>query len=297
MQALQGALQSLQPILQSLQDGLQNVQLLLHGVLGLEHSLLGLLQEVPSVMQTMNGKVVILAGGAGGLGPAVAEILAERGAIPVIGYLRNRERAETLASRLKQRHGIQIPLVSGDILDASVRERLIDEAQRAGELYGLVPLVGNPARVPIETATEQDLMDSMRTNFIGPVVLARDFAAAVGERDGAIVFISTMQGTAIFPGSTTYAAPKAALVHTARILAKQWKIRVNVVAPGINNAGMAEQSVRSGKYDPYLEKNVIPRFGRSEDVARAILFFLEPDNYVTGQVLTVDGGLSLKTSL
>ena len=107
----------------------------------------------------------------------------------------------------------------------------------------------------------------------------------------------SMQGTAIFPGSTTYAAPKAALVHTARILAKQWKIQVNVVAPGVNNAGMAEQSVRSGKYDPYLEKKVIPRFGRPEDVARAILFFLEPDNYVTGQVLTVDGGLSLKTSL
>ena len=160
-----------------------------------------------------------------------------------------------------------------------------------------MPLVGNPARVPIETATEQDLIDSMRTNFIGPVVLARDFAAAVGDRDAAIVFISTMQGTAVFPGSTTYAAPKAALVHTARILAKQWKIRVNVVAPGVNNAGMAEQSVRSGKYDPYLEKKVIPRFGRPEDVTRAILFFLEPDNYVTGQVLTVDGGLSLKISL
>jgi len=134
----------------------------------------------------------------------------------------------------------------------------------------------------------------MRTNFIGPVLLARDFAAAAGDRDASIVFISTMQGTAVFAGSTTYAAPKAALVHTARILAKQWKIRVNVVAPGVNNAGMAGQSVQSGKYDPFIEKKVIPRFGRPEDVARAVLFFLEPDNYVTGQVLTVDGGLSLK---
>ena len=187
-----------------------------------------------------------------------------------------------------------MPVVPGDILDGSVRHRLIDEAQRAGELYGLVPLVGNPARIPIETATEHDLIDSMRTNFIGPVLLARDFAAAAGDRDAAIVFISTMQGAGVFPGSTTYAAPKAALIHTARILAKQWKIRVNVVAPGVNNAGMAEKSVRSGKYDSFLEKKIIPRFGRPADVARAILFFLEPDNYVTGQVLTVDGGLSLK---
>ena len=235
---------------------------------------------------------MILPGGSGGLGAAVAEAVAKAGAIPVIGCLGNLERAESIGGRLSEKYEVDAPLVVGDILDASVRQRLIDEAQRAGELYGLVPLVGNPARVPIETATEQDLIDSMRTNFIGPVLLARDFAAAAGDRDASIVFISTMQGTAVFAGSTTYAAPKAALVHTARILAKQWKIRVNVVAPGVNNAGMAEQSVQSGKYDSFIEKKVIPRFGRPEDVARAVLFFLEPDNYVTGQVLTVDGGLS-----
>jgi NAD(P)-dependent dehydrogenase (short-subunit alcohol dehydrogenase family) len=246
--------------------------------------------------RTVKGKTVILAGGSGGLGATVAESVCESGGIPVIGYFRNQERADNLAKRLSGAFGIAVPTIPGDILESSVRRELIDHAQRAGELYGLVPLVGNPARVPIETATEQELTESMRTNFIGPVLLARDFAAAAGDRDAAIVFVSTMQAIAIFPGSTTYAAPKAALVHTARILAKQWKIRVNVVAPGVNNAGMAEQSVRSGKYDPFLEKKIIPRFGRPEDVARAILFFLEPDNYITGQVLTVDGGLTLKNS-
>ena len=99
---------------------------------------------------------------------------------------------------------------------------------------------------------------------------------------------------ACFRAALVYAAPKAALTHTARILAKQWKIRVNIVAPGVNDAGMAKESVKSGKYDPFIEKKVIPRFGRPEDVARAILFFLQPDSYVTGQVLTVDGGLTLK---
>jgi len=171
---------------------------------------------------------------------------------------------------------------------------LIDAAGEAGELYGLVPLLGSPARVPIDTATEKDLLDSMSVNFVAPVLLARDFASVLSDRDGCIVFIATMQAVGVFPGSTVYAAPKAALLHTARILAKQWRIRVNVVAPGVNNAGMAEQSVRSGKYDSFLEKKTIPRFGKPEDVARAILLFLEPDNYITGQVLTVDGGLSLK---
>jgi 3-oxoacyl-[acyl-carrier protein] reductase len=134
----------------------------------------------------------------------------------------------------------------------------------------------------------------MRINFVAPVLLARDFAADLGERDGSVVFVSTMQAVAVFANSTTYAAPKAALLHTARILAKQWRIRVNVVAPGVNNAGMAEQSIRSGKYDSFVEKKMIPRFGKPEDISRAIMLFLEPDNYITGQILLVDGGLCAK---
>jgi 3-oxoacyl-[acyl-carrier protein] reductase len=213
---------------------------------------------------------------------------AARGYKPVIGYLSNRGRAESLAAEL------HAPAVGGDIAEDSVRARLIEAAQNAGELYGLAVLSGNPARIPVETATADDLLASMRVNFAGPVLLARDFAAALGDRDGSIVLTSTMQGVGIFPGSTVYAAPKAALVHTAKILAKQWRTRVNVVAPGVNNAGMAEQSVKSGKYAAFLERQLIPRYGNAEDVARAALFLLEPDNYITGQVLTVDGGLSLK---
>jgi NAD(P)-dependent dehydrogenase (short-subunit alcohol dehydrogenase family) len=106
-----------------------------------------------------------------------------------------------------------------------------------------------------------------------------------------------MQAVALFPGSTAYAAQKAALIQAARILAKECRgridIRVNVICPGVNKAGMAEASIASGKYDRYLTDGVIPRFGRAKDVARAVRFLLEPDNYITGQVLTVDGGLTL----
>jgi NAD(P)-dependent dehydrogenase (short-subunit alcohol dehydrogenase family) len=233
-------------------------------------------------------RTLILAGGSGGLGAVVARMAAERGYRPIIGYRANHERAQKLGAEL------QAPIVPGDIADDDVRARLIETARGAGELYGLAVLSGDPARVPIEKASVDDLLASMRVNFAGPVLLARDFAAALGERDGSIVLTSTMQGVGVFPGSTVYAAPKAALVHTARILAKQWQVRVNVVAPGVNNAGMAEASVQSGKYDSFLERKIIPRFGKPEDIARAILFLLEPDNYITGQVLTVDGGLSLK---
>src|SRR5688572_30162898 len=217
-------------------------------------------------------KTLIIAGGSGGLGSAVARLAAERGYKPVIGYLSNHDRAATLASELKA------PAVPGDIVEASVRERLIQTAKSEGDLYGLAVLSGHPARVPIETASIDDLEASMRVNFGGPVLMARDFVQALGDQDGSIVLTATMQGVGVFAGSTVYAAPKAALVHTAKILAKQWKTRVNVVAPGVNNAGMAAQSVQSGKYDAYLERKVVPRFGRPEDVAKAILLLLEPDN-------------------
>jgi hypothetical protein len=65
------------------------------------------------------------------------------------------------------------------------------------------------------------------------------------------------------------------------------------VAPGVMQAGMAEASIASGKYERYLREDVIPRYGKAADIARAVRFLLEPDSYVTGQVLSVDGGITL----
>jgi pteridine reductase len=220
----------------------------------------------------IDGLEILLAGGAGGLGSAAAELLKSEGANVII------------SSRTQG--------ILADITVAEDRKRLLDAL---GKLYGLVVFTGSPARGEIADA----MRISHQVNYEGPILLAREAAERMRASGtaGAIVLFSTMQGVALFPGSTAYAGEKAALLHAARILAKECRgpanIRVNVIAPGVMAAGMAEASIASGKYERYLKDGIIPRYGRAEDVARAVRFLLEPDNYITGQVLSVDGGITL----
>ncbi len=228
---------------------------------------------------------VILAGGSGGLGSATATLLSNERFDLVISYKSNQERAAKLAHLGR--------IVAADLGSADDRRALLDAVP---ELYGVVVFSGDPVRgLDLPEACQR----SFETNFLGPILLAREAADQMKARgtEGAIVLIATMQAVSIWSGSTAYASQKAALVHAGQVLAKECRgrtnIRVNVICPGVNQAGMAEASIASGKYAKYIDDGVIPRYGRAEDVARAVRFFLEPDNYVTGQVLTVDGGLTL----
>ena len=236
----------------------------------------------------LKGREVVLAGGAGGIGSAVVEAMLAEGARLVISFRINRERAA--------RWQDAATVVQADLASAADRARLLDAAPN---LYGLVVLSGDAARFHDPSQIEAAMHRSHEANYLGPILFAREAAERMkaAGTPGAIVLVSTMQANALFPGSTVYAAQKAALQHAALILARECRgkanIRVNVISPGITAAGMAEASIAAGKYNRFLDDGVIGRFGRAEDVARAIRFFLEPDNYVTGQVLCVDGGITL----
>ena len=236
----------------------------------------------------LKGREVLLAGGSGGIGSVIAEQLLAEGARLVISYRANRDRAARWEGVAK--------VIQADLADSADRTRLVDAAPH---LYGLVVFTGDPARVPDPSQVEPAMHRSHAINYLGPILLAREAAQRMQASAiaGAIILISTMQANALFPGSTVYAAQKAALQHAALILAKESRgpanIRVNVVSPGIIAAGMAEASIASGRYDRFIQDGAIPRFGRAIDVARAVRLFLEPDNYVTGQVLCVDGGITL----
>jgi 3-oxoacyl-[acyl-carrier protein] reductase len=249
----------------------------------------------------LEGRVVLAAGGSGGLGSAAVALLARDGATVVAGYRQDRQRAESLKQAVEARYKATVHLVEGDISEPDIRKRYIETADAIGDgIYGLVCFTGDPARVKFDDVTDSDLHDSLQKNYVAPLMLARECATQMRKRGngGSIVLLSTMQAVGAFESSINYAGPKTALIGAARILAKQWggpgEIRVNVIAPGVNRAGMALKSIESGKYDFYVDQNIIPRFGKPEDVARVARLLLEPDNYITGQVITVDGGLTLR---
>jgi NAD(P)-dependent dehydrogenase (short-subunit alcohol dehydrogenase family) len=244
------------------------------------------------------GKTVIIAGGTGGLGAATSTLLAREGAHLIIGYRKNRERAGKLSESISKQFAGKAQLIEGEIASAEVRRNYLEAVEKTGApLAGAAIFPGDPARVTFEKLDRDALIASVELNYVGPVLLAKELGEAMEKapHGGSIVLLSTMQAHATFPGSLNYAAPKVALAHAAKILAQQWnRVRVNVVAPGATLAGMAAASIQSGKYDRHISSGAIPRFGRPEDIARAVRFFLEPDNYTTGQTLVVDGGLTLR---
>ncbi len=251
--------------------------------------------------RALAGRTVIVAGGTGGLGAALVALLAREGVELIVGYHAKRDRAESLRDAIEEQFGRKIVLVKGDLSDPEVRRDYQNAAkelavERRTILAGAAIFPGDPARVAFEALDQKAMEASLAANYLGPLLLAKEIGEAMERGEGGgMVLLASMQAVAAFPSSLNYGPPKAALVHAARILAQQWsRVRVNVVAPGATVVGMGGASVQAGKYDRYLEKGAIPRFGRPEDVARAVRFFLEPDNYTTGQVLVVDGGLTLR---
>lgn len=251
----------------------------------------------------LNGKSILVAGATGGLGQEVVLQLAQFPCSLVLVNRQKDERYNQLRARLEgakaQVAFYHCDFSNGDDINDAIE--IFFEEQKSP--YALINLLGDPARVDWQKAQIDHMQESFLKNAAAPLHSAKEFAVRLRSKsiEGAIVLFSSMQGIYPFEGSLYYGTPKAALIHGAKILAKEFGgkpfVRINVIAPGVNQAGMAEESIRKGKYEKYLEQNIIPSYGRPEEIGRLTLYLLDPNLYMTGQVLLYDGGLTLRRDL
>jgi NAD(P)-dependent dehydrogenase (short-subunit alcohol dehydrogenase family) len=133
--------------------------------------------------RSLAGRVVLLPGGAGGLGAATTALLLQDAALPVVGYRSNRGHALLFQQKIQDLYGGLVTLVEGDILDPQTRERYLDVAQSVkGEIHGLVAFPGDPARVAAKDLDGAALEASYRANFEAPFLLARRCAERMAQK-------------------------------------------------------------------------------------------------------------------
>ena len=250
----------------------------------------------------LQGRVVIVAGAAGGgIGTTVARMVAEAGAT-VVAVSRGKDNLDTHISPLVER-GLPIVPVSADVGTEDGVAAAMDQALRAdGDLYGLVNVAGGAAPqtwMPSTRVTRSDWRDLFAANLETAFFMSQAVAAELkaGSRRGSIVSISSISGMNTAPFHIAYGTAKAAIAAMTRTMAVELavdEIRVNAVAPGVTATPASLTYVDD---DAERDRRAIAmgRRGRPEEIAGAILFLLSDlSSYITGQTLLVDGGLDLK---
>lgn len=243
------------------------------------------------------GKTAFVTGGSRGIGRAVVRQLAAEGCAVGVGYLQARARAEELVEELTA-GGMRAMAVQGDVAD---RAAITSAIRRVEDAFGAVTVLINNAGVAEQRQFQDVTEDFWRRIFAVNVDGAFHTIQAVlphmlHEKAGSIVNISSIWGQRGASCEVTYSATKAAVIGLTRSLAMELApsgIRVNCVAPGVIRTDMVEV-LGEGTLAMLAEETPLGRLGTPEEVAQAVSFLAgDKAAYITGQVLTADGGFIL----
>jgi 3-oxoacyl-[acyl-carrier protein] reductase len=246
----------------------------------------------------LQGKVALVTGGSRGIGRAIVQAFAAEGAKVAVVYRGSIEAADALVEEVKQKHGTAIA-VKADVKDAAAAQQCVEQVEK--ELGPVDILVNNAGVIYDDLFVRMEpehWSQVLATNLGGTYNFCRAVAyPMMRRRSGRIINVSSIAAEHVNQGQTNYAASKGAINAFTRALAVELASRgvtVNAIAPGFIETDMIA-AIRN-KAGDLIEKKMIPmkRIGKPEDVANVAVFLASADSsYITGQVLTVDGGLSL----
>lgn len=242
-------------------------------------------------------KIALVTGSSRGIGRAIAALLARSGWAVCINYLERRDCAEDLAAQLTA-EGCRVMVCQADVSDRTAVNTMV---RRIEETFGPISLLVNNAGIAGQ-ALFQDVTDQMwRRYFAVNVDGAFHCTQAVlpqmlHEHEGCIINISSIWGLRGASCEVTYSATKHALIGLTRSLAAELApshIRVNCVAPGVIKTDMLD-ALPPEVLPQLAEETPLGRLGTPEDIAHAVAFLAdEKASFITGQVLTSDGGFLL----
>lgn len=248
-------------------------------------------------MKPIKEMSVVITGGGSGIGEATARYLAAQGAkVTICG--RREDRIKKVAKEI----GGNCAWVAADVTSSADRQKLIDTAiAHAGRIDALISNAGNMERKPVEEWTEERLLQVFNDNVISGMMLTQVALPHLVATEGAIIFIGSVYTVRAYPGAAPYAATKGALEALVKVLATELgprKIRVNAVRPGavlteINQrAGLYDDEAAAKRLESMANHHAVGRIGTSLEIAEGIEYLIRAE-WVTGTVLSVDGGMGL----
>ena len=241
-------------------------------------------------MKSLSGKVAIVTGASNGIGRAIAERLADNGAIVVVNYSKSAEKAQQVVAGIQGKGGkaLAVQADMSQVVDA--RRLVVDTVKQFNRLDILVNNAGKFMPKPLEETTEEDFNGVIALNAKGPYFAMQEAARALKD-GGRIVNISTGGTHLHFPGATAYLGSKAALEQYTKGLAQELApkgITVNTVSPVFTETGMMTEDYRQIG----IQLSPMKRLGVPKDIADVVAFIVsEEARWITGQTIQAGGGI------